>query len=378
MSAQNEILLIAMIVSTACTIPGMFLVLRSMAMMSDAITHTILLGIVIAFFIVHSLTSPLLILGAALMGLLTVLMVESIAKTQLMAEDSAIGIVFPFLFSIAIILITRYAGSVHLDTDSVLLGELAFAPFSRFVLMGKDLGAKAIYVMGTVLVMNLLLVTLFFKELKIATFDPALAAVLGLAPTLIHYGLMAAVSITAVAAFETVGSILVVAFMVGPPVTAYLLTDDLKKMMLISFAIGALNAFVGFRAALWLDVSIAGSMATVTGITFFLVFLTAPGRGMLSVFMRRRRQKVDFAEKSLLFHLHNHEGDPDEALENGRHTIYQHLHWPHDFLDRLVRQLIQHHYVVVENDVLKLTDQGRAYAIKSYEEIVAGIQHKEA
>lgn len=377
MSAQGEILLVAIIVSTACAIPGLFLVLRSMAMMSDAITHTILLGIVVAFFIVHSLTSPFLILGAALMGLLTVFMVESITKTKLMAEDSAIGIVFPFLFSIAIILITRYAGSVHLDTDAVLLGELAFAPFNRFIFLGRDLGAKSMYVMGTVLLVNLLLVFVFFKELKIATFDPALAAVLGLAPGLIHYGLMASVSVTAVAAFETVGSILVVAFMVGPPVTAYLLTDDLKKMMIISFAVGVLNAFLGFQTAIWLDVSIAGSMATLTGLTFLLVFFVAPTRGMLSVLLRRKQQKVDFAEKSLLFHLHNHEGDPDEALENGRNTIYEHLHWPRDFMDRLVKRVIHSNYVVVENNILKLTDQGRAYAIQSYEQIVAGMQIKE-
>jgi len=376
MSAQGEILLIAIIVSSACTIPGLFLVLRSMAMMSDAITHTILLGIVVAFFIVHSLTSPLLIVGAALVGLLTVFLVESISKTKLLAEDSAIGIVFPFLFSIAIILITRYAGSVHLDTDSVLLGELAFAPFNRFVLLGRDMGAKSIYVMGSVLLINLLLVFVFFKELKIATFDPALAAVLGLAPVAIHYGLMAMVSVTAVAAFETVGSILVVAFMVGPPVTAYLLTDDLKRMLFISILIGVVNAYLGFQLAMMLDVSIAGAMATMTGITFLLVFIAAPDQGMFSVYLRRRRQKVEFAEKSLLFHLHNHEGDPNEAFENGRLTIYEHLHWQRDFLDRLVKRLIQRQYITLQDNVLKLTDEGRNFAIQSYEEIVTGLQKK--
>jgi manganese/zinc/iron transport system permease protein len=362
MSAQGEILLIAIIVSTACAIPGLFLVLRSMAMMSDAITHTILLGIVVAFFIVHSLTSPFLILGAALMGLLTVFMVESITKTKLMAEDSAIGIVFPFLFSIAIILITRYAGSVHFDTDAVLLGELAFAPFSRFMFLGRDLGAKAIYVMGTVLLINLLLVFVFFKELKIATFDPALAAVLGLAPGLIHYGLMASVSLQPWLPLKRS-----VPYWWWPswwaPCDGLFIDRRPEKDDADQFCHWGAQCISGLSDSHVAGCFIAGSMATLTGLTFLLVFFVAPNRGMLSVLLRRRRQKVDFAEKSLLFHLHNHEGDPDEALENGRNTIYDHLHWPHDFLDRLVKRLIHSNYVVrrKQYQTENLTDQGRAY-----------------
>ncbi|MCB0293484.1 MAG: metal ABC transporter permease, partial [Calditrichaeota bacterium] len=130
-SAQLEIQLIASIVAVACALPGVYLVLRRMAMMSDAISHTVLLGIVIAFFITKSITSPLLLIGAALMGVVTVSLVELLNRTKLVREDAAIGLVFPAIFSIAVILISRFAGDVHLDTDAVLLGELAFAPFNR-------------------------------------------------------------------------------------------------------------------------------------------------------------------------------------------------------------------------------------------------------
>ena len=187
MSPQIEIQLIAIIVSVACALPGCFLVLRKMSMMSDSITHTILLGIVLAFFVTNSLSSPLLIVGATLMGLVTVWLTESINKTGLVSEDSAIGLVFPLLFSIAIILISRYAGSVHLDTDSVLLGELAFAPFERMYFLGVDVGAKAIYTSSAILFTNLFFLLIFYKELKLATFDPAFAAVLGFSPAFIHY-----------------------------------------------------------------------------------------------------------------------------------------------------------------------------------------------
>jgi manganese/zinc/iron transport system permease protein len=126
MSPQFEIQLIAVIVAIGCALPGVFLVLRKMSMMSDSITHTILLGIVLAFLVTHDLSSPFLIGGAALMGVVTIWLTETLHRTRLLSEDAAIGIVFPLLFSIAVILITRYAGAAHLDTDSVLLGELAF------------------------------------------------------------------------------------------------------------------------------------------------------------------------------------------------------------------------------------------------------------
>lgn len=332
MSPEVEIQLIAVIVAVASSLPGVFLVLRKMAMMTDAITHTILLGIVIAFFITQSLTSPFLIVGAALMGVFTVFLTEVLNNTKLVSEDSAIGVVFPLLFSIAIIIISKYAGSVHLDTDAVLLGELAFAPFNRMVVFGVDIGAKAIYSMGVILLINIIYIVVFFKELKIVTFDPALSAVLGFMPTLLHYSLMGIVSITAVGAFESVGSILVIAFMIGPPVTSYLLTDNLKKMIFLSAGIGAVNGVLGYQIAKYFDVSIAGSMAVMTGISFFLVFVFAPKRGLITTVSRRKKQKIEFAGNSLLFHVLNHEGEEDERVESGRNTIREHLNWNEEFL----------------------------------------------
>ncbi|MCT4543004.1 MAG: metal ABC transporter permease [Vallitalea sp.] len=370
MTPQLEIQIIAVIVAVACSIPGVFLVLRKMAMMSDAITHTILLGIVVAFFIVRDINSPFLIIGAAAIGLITVYLVELLNHTKLVSEDSAIGIVFPLLFSIAIIIISKYARSIHLCTDSVLLGELAFAPFNRMIVGGVDIGAKAIYSMGTILIINFVLVILFFKELKIATFDKGLATVLGFSPVLIHYGLMTSVSVTAVGAFEAVGSILVIAFMIGPPITAYLLTDDLKKMLFISGIVGAINAVLGYQFADFFDVSIAGSMATFTGITFFLIFIFAPERGIITIIKRRKYQEIDFASKTMLFHIYNHEGNINESVENGISSIYNHLNWKIDFLNKIANKLKHNHYITIEKEVFKLTDLGREYAKQSYESII--------
>lgn len=359
MNPGLEIQIIAVLISVACALPGAFLVLRKMSMMSDSITHTILLGIVLAFFVTHDLSSPFLIIGAAIMGVVTVWLTETLSKTRLVSEDSAIGVVFPLLFSVAIILITRYAGSVHLDTDSVLLGELAFAPFDRMILFGVDLGAKGIYTAAVLLLLNVTLIVLFYKELKIVTFDPILAAVLGVSPVLIHYGLMTLVSVTAVGAFEAVGSVLVVAFMIGPPVTAYLLTDDLKKMLLLSAAFGALSGVIGYHLAVMLDVSIAGSIAMTIGILFFIVFVFTPGRGLIGILIKKRRQKKEFARYTLLMHLCSDEKTAVGSEKNTLATISEKLHWNEKKLISVMHPMLITGQIMYIEANIQVTPKGR-------------------
>src|SRR5690606_26570320 len=289
-SAQIEIQLIASLVAIACAIPGTFLVLRKMAMISDAISHSILPGLVIGFFITQDLNSPLLILLAALTGIITVVLVERIQKTGLVKEDTAIGLVFPALFSIGVILIAKNANDIHLDVDAVLLGELAFAPFDRLIIAGTDIGPKSLWVIGTILAITIGLLIAFFKELKISTFDAGLAASLGFSPALIHYGLMTMASITTVGAFDAVGAILVVALMIAPAASAYLLTTELKKMLGLAIAFGVFSAISGYWLAHWLDASIAGSITTMLGILFLIIYLFAPSKGLIAVMYREKQQ----------------------------------------------------------------------------------------
>lgn len=279
-SAQMVIQIIVALVAVACAIPGTFLVLRKMSLISDAISHSILLGIVIGFFIVKDTSSPLLIILAALAGIVTVILVEYIQKTGLVKEDTAIGLVFPALFSIGVILIAKNANDVHLDIDSVMVGDLSLAPFDPLLINCIEgipdscinLGPKAIWVIGSILLITLILLFLFFKELKVSTFDAGLAAALGFSPIVMHYGLMTVSSITIVGAFDAVGPILVVALMIAPAATAYLFTKDLKRMLLLSCFFGVFAAISGYWLAHILDASISGSMTTVLAILFLLVY----------------------------------------------------------------------------------------------------------
>ncbi|MBN1485429.1 MAG: metal ABC transporter permease [Chloroflexia bacterium] len=357
-----EIQLIAVVVAVACALPGVFLVLRRMALMSDAISHAILLGIVLAFFVVEDLASPWLLIAASATGLLTVGLVELLHRSRLVREDAAIGLVFPLLFSLGVILISRYAGNVHLDTDAVLLGELAFAPFDRLVLGGYDLGPKSLYLMGAIALLNLLFILLFYKELKLATFDAGLAAALGFAPTLMHYGLMGLVSVTAVGAFDAVGSVLVVALMIAPPAAAYLLTDRLSTMLALSAGGAALSALGGFWLAMWLDASIAGSMATTAGLLFGLVLLLAPERGLLAQAHRRSRQRWQFAQHMLAIHLFNHEGLPESVEESRIEHMHEHMRWDPAFAGRVIGMARRAGLVRQQDGHLALTEKGRQRA----------------
>lgn len=371
-SAQIEIQLIASIVAIACAIPGTFLVLRKMALISDAISHSILPGLVLGFFITHDLNSPLLIIMAALSGVVTVVLVEFIQKTKLVKEDTAIGLVFPVLFSIGVIMIAKNANDVHLDTDAILLGELAFAPFDRFLVDGSDLGPKSLWIIGTILLITIGLLFSFFKELKISTFDVGLATALGFSPIMIHYGLMSVASITIVGSFDAVGAILVVALMIAPAATAYLLTDNLKKMLSLSVVFGVFSAIAGYWLAHWLDASISGSMTTILGIVFLLVYLFAPKRGLISVLYRNKQQQIEVSLLTFLLHLNNHQ----EISERHINHLNEHINWRRVKSKSVLDLALKNNMIIIDESIISLTDKGKNFTDKAIDYIITNDHSK--
>ena len=360
-NAQIEIQLIASLVAIACAIPGVFLVLRKMALISDAISHSILPGIVIGFFLTHDLNSPWLILLGALSGVLTVVLVEFIQKTGLVKEDTAIGLVFPALFSIGVIMISLNANDVHLDIDSVLLGELAFAPFDRWIWNDIDLGPKSLWVIGTIVLISISFLFLFFKELKISTFDVGLSAALGFSPLLMHYGLMTVASVTIVGSFEAVGAILVVALMIAPAAIAYLLTKDLIKMLIYAVLFGVFSAISGYWLAHFLDASIAGAITTVLGTLFLLVYLFAPSSGLIAVLYRQKRQKLEVSLVTLLLHLNNHTEESERHINH----LNEDINWQKVHSKKVVHLALENNLIILENHIFSLTDKGKEFTEKA-------------
>ncbi|MEH6534777.1 MAG: metal ABC transporter permease [Psychroserpens sp.] len=365
-SAQIEIQLIASLVAIACAIPGTFLVLRKMAMISDAISHSILPGIVVGFFITQDLNSPVLILLAALTGVITVVLVEYIQKTGLVKEDTAIGLVFPVLFSIGVLMIAKKANDIHLDIDAVLVGELALAPFDRLMISGVDVGPKSLWIIGTILIITIILLIAFFKELKLSTFDKGLAASLGFSPAIIHYGLMTVSSITTVGAFDAVGAILVVALMIAPAATAYLLTTDLKKMLVLSIVFGVFSAISGYWFAHWLDASIAGSITTMLGLLFLVVYLFAPSKGVIAVMYRERQQRTEVSLLTFLLHLKNH----DEEEERHVNHLNEHINWQKVRSKTVLDLALKNNMIVIDNNIVSLTSKGDKFTTQAIDYII--------
>lgn len=273
MSISFIIQLVAIIISISCSLLGVFLVLKNMSMLTDAITHTVLLGIVLAFLVTKDLSSPFLILGATSIGILTVYLVEVISLSKIIKEDSAIALVLSIFFSLAIFLVSKYTSNIHLDVDAVLLGEIAFVPFNKLNLLGLEL-PKSLFYGIMMLILNILFVYLFFKELKISTFDKSLAYSLGMKPILVHYILMTLVSTTSIVSFEAVGSILLISFMIGPPMSAYLISNNLKKMIFLSIFIGFISSIIGYNIAILFDISISGMISVVIGVIFLIIFFS--------------------------------------------------------------------------------------------------------
>lgn len=281
------ILLTGSLVAACCGIVGVFLVLRKMAMIGDAISHSVMPGIVIAFLISGSRDSLLMMFAALVFGVLTTFLIGLFQRGGIQS-DASIGVVFTALFAIGVILVSLFARQVHLDQDAILYGELAFVHWNVWEVGGVSLGPKAVWLLGVTLIVILAVIGLFYKQFKLCSFDPALAAAIGIPVAMFHYLLMGLVSMATVSSFESVGAILVVGMLIIPASTAYLLTERLSVMILISVAVGVASTFLGYGVSVLLDASIAGCMVCAAGLLFILAFLFSPSHGLI---IRKLRQR---------------------------------------------------------------------------------------
>lgn len=269
------IILTGTLVATCGGLLGAFLLLRKMSMVGDAISHAVLPGIVIAYLLSGSREVLPMLVGAAAFGVFATVVIEALYRKARLQSDAAIGITFTGLFALGIVLISLFAGQVDLDLDCVLFGEIAYVPIDVWITPGGiNMGPRAVWVTGGLLVLVLAMIGIGYKGLLLTTFNPEHAASIGISVAFWHYLLMSAVSVTTVVSFESVGAILVVAFLIVPPATAYLLTNKLKPMLALTVLFGFGAAVGGYYLASWIDGSIAGAMSVVAGV-FFTAALVA-------------------------------------------------------------------------------------------------------
>ncbi|MGI8394339.1 metal ABC transporter permease [Leucobacter sp. W1038] len=269
--------ILAVVTALACALPGVFIVLRKNSMLVDAISHAVFPGIVVGYLFSRDLDSPILIAGAALAGLLVVLGSEWLSRTGLITGDAPQGLIFPALFSIGVILITMNFSNVHLDTHTVLVGDLNLASFEQFAVQGIPVAPVYLVLMLGMLALNVVFIAALYPRLAVSTFDPEFARSLGVRTGVLNAGLMLLVAVTVTAAFNAAGAILVVALVIAPPATALLVTRGLPAMIALTLAIAAFGAIVGFWIAYWLDAPTSASMAIWYGVMFLATLVVSGG-----------------------------------------------------------------------------------------------------
>ena len=271
-SSETWILLTGIVVAASCALIGNFLVVRRMAMLGDALSHSVLLGLVGAFLLTGNRGAGAMFLGAIVTGLLTAYLSDFLNKRGRLKEDASIGVVFTTLFAIAVILISVYADKVDFDQDCVLHGEIAFTPLDTIAPFGVDIGPRAFWIALLSLVINVVFIAVCWRRISLVSFDPMLANALGISAQRWHYILMTFVSLTVVTSFEVVVAILVVAMLVIPANTAAFLTGRLLPMIALSLVFAVLSAYLGVEVAAVYDASISASIC-LAGAALFLSVL---------------------------------------------------------------------------------------------------------
>lgn len=346
----------------ACALPGTWLLLRRQSLLGDALSHAVLPGIVVAFLGMHWLEQSqvgwalptdssgkqvggahptksshgrdshsaaddlsqvarrqtLMFLGAAVSGIIAALLTELIQRWGRLERSAALGVVFTSMFAVGLLLIRLFADQAHIDADCVLYGNLETTAYDT--LSGTGIPRAAI-VNGAMLLFNGLLVLLFFKELRLSTFDAELATSLGLRAGWVSLALMTVTAATVVAAFESVGAILVIAMLIVPAATARLLTDRLSLLLILGPLLAGVAAVLGHVFALTLpamicsrvglkgieDASTTGMMAVTSGSLFLLAVVASPKQGLVRAALDRLRLQIRIASEDLLGRLYRAE-----------------------------------------------------------------------
>lgn len=362
-SLDTWIVITGILSALACALPGCYLVLRKMSMMGDAISHAVLPGLAIAFLVTHSRDSLSMFIGAAAVGVLTALFIDWVNRLGRVEESAAMGVVFTTLFALGLILIVQSADHVDLDPGCVLYGAVELVPLDTVEVLGQKV-PRAVVKLAGVLLLNILFITLLFKELLISTFDPALSDTQGIPSRWMNFLLMGIVATTAVAAFESVGSILVIAMMIVPAATAQLCTDRLAPMLWVSGIVAVLSAVLGHLSAISLpplvgfeDTNTAGMMAVVSGAFFSVAVLFAPRKGMVSRLRYQMELGLKVFQEDLLGMLYRVE-------ESGKDT--EEFHTAETFREALAMNRIQCFFTI--RALAKkglITKQGRGWILTS-------------
>lgn len=262
-----------LLIAWSCSLLGAIMVLRKNVMVGDAISHSVLPGIAVAYIVSQQVDSYLILLGAALFGVLTTYIINFFHQKLKLQEDASIGITFTWLFALGVLFISFFTEkNTDLDQDCVLFGDLGISFLDKIIVDDYFIGTRSMWMILPVFIVIILLFTKGWKGLQILAFDESFAMSKGINVKRWHYIFMTLVSITTVMSFESVGAILVIGLLSIPAASAYLLVKRLPSFLLVSCLFATLGSVIGMFLSIYLDLVMSSMIVVTLGVQFLIVF----------------------------------------------------------------------------------------------------------
>ncbi|MCA9175760.1 MAG: metal ABC transporter permease [Planctomycetales bacterium] len=343
-------LLAGTLVSTVCGVMGCFIVLRRAAFLADALAHSMLAGVVCGYLLTTAwlqteATAPAMLLGSMIAGLVTVVLVGFVSRFSRVKEDTVIGIMYTAVFALGGVILSLNSHRVPIDLGHFLTGQV-------LAVQNSDL-----WMMAFVAVLVLSLVVLLFRPLQLISFDPVMAASLGMPVLALEYLLTGCTSLVVVAGVNIVGVILVVGMLIIPAGTAYLLCDRLRTMLIVSALLGWTSFLLGYGWSEWMNVAPGSAVVVAGAAQFMTVFLLAPRYGVLADWRRRWNSVPQPMVEDVLGSVLR--SDPEQATVK---TVLRHVAGRPHLVQRAVKRLVRRELLEREGDQLRLTAAGRQEA----------------
>lgn len=344
----HRALIAAVITGISCGLIGSFIMLRRMSLLGDALAHAVLPGVVIGFMIAGKGQLAIFI-GAVISGFVTVLLISFVNRNSKIKEDTSIGVIFTGAFALGILLVSQLK-QVHIDLSSYLFGDVLGVSDDDIILSSIIMFAIIISVI------------LFYKQLLITSFDPTLAMSIGISTAAVHYFLMSLLSMTIVTSLQSVGIVLLVAMLITPPATAYLLTERMKPLLFLSAGLGTLAGVTGLFLSYYFNFSSGASMVLVSASFFALAFIFSPKEGILTKAIRRRRKTRFHLAEDIIKAIYKTQGTHDRKQLTT--MISDDLGITPSKMDSISGELIRQGMLKADNGYISLTETGKNLAVR--------------
>ena len=359
---ELEILAVIILSAIACAIPGSFLVLRKNYYTADTANKSTLIGITLGFAYISQLSSLLVVLLGAITASIAILIVNKVKVFSGFRAKGVSMIISASFLALGILLASKIGYITNFDLSTIYLGETSFTYFNRVRINGIDIGSYSLYTISLVVIINILLVTIFFKEFKLDILDNGYALSIGYNKNLVDNVLIIMTSISVAISFQVAGVFMTTAFILGPAATAYFYSKRLSAMFIVSILLCILISVIGFAIAWPREISLSGTIVAVLGVFFIISLFFAPEEGIIKKYFDKKHLMSDL-EKFVLLDFFEKNIDENSILLIKE---YSHsLNWSKNKINKIFKNLLTEKKLEVNDNNIIITENGLTY-LKNY------------